>query len=264
LDRTLLGGSVQYGETIRDYSQLPESDAMPRRSKPLDANAGPLQRMALELRQLRDSAPADRPLSVDDVADQEGVTTSRAAIYGALSATRLVSREALTAMVKAWAPKGVKELPRWMLRRRQCEDELAALAAVRITGGQEQRSPAPARQDSSGDGGADTRGQAETLEKLQEELRKLWEQAGRPSIRQLSASARRAGYRASASTMSNLLNGSGAPRDRTLIAYLAAVGADQETAQMIIARGQEFYSEIGQMQGKDNNPGKFANKPKDL
>jgi hypothetical protein len=79
---------------------------MPRRSKPLDANAGALQRMALDLRRLRDLAPAGRPLSVDDVADQDGVTTSRAAIYGALSATRLVSREALTAMVKAWAPQG--------------------------------------------------------------------------------------------------------------------------------------------------------------
>ena len=27
-------------------------------------------------------------------------------------------------------------------------------------------------------------------------------------------------------------------------------------------RGSEFYSEIGQMQGKDNNPGNFANRPK--
>jgi general stress protein YciG len=27
--------------------------------------------------------------------------------------------------------------------------------------------------------------------------------------------------------------------------------------------GPEFYSEIGQKQGKDNNPGNFANRPKD-
>jgi uncharacterized protein len=28
-------------------------------------------------------------------------------------------------------------------------------------------------------------------------------------------------------------------------------------------RGPEFYSEIGQRQGKDNNPGNFANRPKE-
>jgi general stress protein YciG len=28
-------------------------------------------------------------------------------------------------------------------------------------------------------------------------------------------------------------------------------------------RGAEFYSEIGQKQGKENNPGNFANRPKD-
>jgi uncharacterized protein len=27
-------------------------------------------------------------------------------------------------------------------------------------------------------------------------------------------------------------------------------------------RGSEFYSEIGQKQGKENNPGNFANRPK--
>ena len=27
-------------------------------------------------------------------------------------------------------------------------------------------------------------------------------------------------------------------------------------------RGPEFYSEIGQKQGKENNPGNFANRPK--
>ncbi|GAC1369374.1 MAG: hypothetical protein NVSMB39_1130 [Candidatus Saccharimonadales bacterium] len=28
-------------------------------------------------------------------------------------------------------------------------------------------------------------------------------------------------------------------------------------------RGPEFYSEIGKQQGKENNPGNFANRPKD-
>lgn len=28
-------------------------------------------------------------------------------------------------------------------------------------------------------------------------------------------------------------------------------------------RGPEFYSEIGRHQGKENNPGNFANRPKD-
>jgi general stress protein YciG len=28
-------------------------------------------------------------------------------------------------------------------------------------------------------------------------------------------------------------------------------------------KGPEFYSEIGGMQGKENNPGNFANRPKD-
>jgi general stress protein YciG len=28
-------------------------------------------------------------------------------------------------------------------------------------------------------------------------------------------------------------------------------------------RGPEFYSEIGRQQGKDNNPGNFANRPKE-
>lgn len=28
-------------------------------------------------------------------------------------------------------------------------------------------------------------------------------------------------------------------------------------------RGPEFYSEIGSQQGKENNPGNFANRPKD-
>jgi general stress protein YciG len=28
-------------------------------------------------------------------------------------------------------------------------------------------------------------------------------------------------------------------------------------------RGPEFYSEIGQRQGKENNPGNFANRPKE-
>ena len=28
-------------------------------------------------------------------------------------------------------------------------------------------------------------------------------------------------------------------------------------------RGPEFYSEIGKKQGKDNNPGNFANRPKE-
>jgi general stress protein YciG len=33
----------------------------------------------------------------------------------------------------------------------------------------------------------------------------------------------------------------------------------QETAK----RGSEFYSEIGSQQGKENNPGNFANRPKE-
>jgi general stress protein YciG len=28
-------------------------------------------------------------------------------------------------------------------------------------------------------------------------------------------------------------------------------------------RGPEFYSQIGKMQGKENNPGNFANRPKE-
>jgi general stress protein YciG len=36
------------------------------------------------------------------------------------------------------------------------------------------------------------------------------------------------------------------------------MGGDKVKAE----RGSEFYSEIGQKQGKENNPGNFANRPK--
>jgi len=97
---------------------------LPRRSRPLDPSAGPLAQFALELRGLRDHAPAGRLTSIDRVADQPGQTTSKASIYAALAGQRLPSRETLTAMVQAWAPSGPRDLSQWMARRRFYEEKL--------------------------------------------------------------------------------------------------------------------------------------------
>ena len=38
--------------------------------------------------------------------------------------------------------------------------------------------------------------------------------------------------------------------------------AGRKGGEVTAKRGPEFYSEIGSKQGKDNNPGNFANRPK--
>jgi transcriptional regulator with XRE-family HTH domain len=94
---------------------------MPRRSRTIDQESGPLALFALDLRKLRDQAPAHQQLSVDRVADLAGGKTSRASIFAALAGKRLPSRETLAAMVAAWAPDGERQLAGWMERRSLCE-----------------------------------------------------------------------------------------------------------------------------------------------
>lgn len=220
---------------------------MPRRSSPLDPGGGPLERMALDLRRLRDSAPADRPLKVDEVADQEGVRTSRAAIYAALSAKRLVSREALHAMVKAWAPGGLNDLPQWMRRRRECEDELAQGQAVLVP--PPLRDPHVPRDDRVIPFGVDlmTPVSAPKSELIRDEMRRLWIAVGRPSLRSL---ARRAKNAVSPATLSNALSGKTLPSQRTLEAFLVGVGADEETSRTLL-RELDRINGVGSLVWRD-------------
>jgi DNA-binding XRE family transcriptional regulator len=101
------------------------SGHMPVRTRPLDAADGPLARFALELRQLRDRAPAGRPASVAKVVTESRKAVSRAAIYAALGGRTLPSRDTLAVMVRAWSPGGDAELPAWNERRSKCEQELS-------------------------------------------------------------------------------------------------------------------------------------------
>ena len=48
-------------------------------------------------------------------------------------------------------------------------------------------------------------------------------------------------------------------KDKSMSTAEAGRKGGEETAK----RGPEFYSEIGSKQGKENNPGNFANRPKD-
>jgi general stress protein YciG len=47
--------------------------------------------------------------------------------------------------------------------------------------------------------------------------------------------------------------------DSMTTAQAGKMGGDK----VLNERGREFYSEIGQQQGKENNPGNFANRPKE-
>lgn len=206
-------------------------DAMPRRSSPLDPDGGPLERMALDLRQLRDNAPAGRPLKVDEVADQPGEQTSRAAIYAALSANRLVSRETLRAMVRAWAPGGLNDLPQWMRRRRECENELAFSCST-------SEPPPLGNPRVPRDEGAiplslqlATSVSPPKSELIRDEMRRLWTAAGRPSLRLL---ALHADYAVSPATFSNALAGKATPSRRTMEAFLLGVDADEETSRTLL------------------------------
>jgi hypothetical protein len=98
---------------------------MPAHPRPLAATDGPLARFALELRRLRDQAPADRPTSIDKVVREANNRVTRAAIYSALSGRTLPSRGTLTVMVSAWSPIGVADLGIWNERRSQCERDLS-------------------------------------------------------------------------------------------------------------------------------------------
>lgn len=189
--------------------------------------------MALDLRRLRDSAPAGRPLKVDEVADQEGEQTSRAAIYAALSAKRLVSREALHAMVRAWAPGGLNDLPQWMRRRRECENDLAQRQAVLASPSLED--PRAPRDDGHiVPFGVNLMAPASApkFEPIRDEMRRLWTAAGRPSLRSM---ARRAKNAVSPATLSNALAGKTLPSQRTLEAFLVGVGADEETSRTLLS-----------------------------
>lgn len=216
---------------------------MPRRSSPLDPDGGPLARMALDLRRLRDAAPAGRLLKVDAVADQEGVRTSRAAIYAALGAKRLVSREALTAMVKAWAPGGLEDLPRWMIRRRQCEDELASVETQAV---ESQSSPS----DKIRPFGADlmTPMRLPKSELIRDQMRDLYEAAGRPPLRTLT---QRAGNAVSHPTLHNALTGKVLPSQRTLRAFLTGVGADEKTSRFLISELSKINDETAPLFWQD-------------
>ncbi len=77
--------------------------------------------------------------------------------------------------------------------------------------------------------------------------------------------ARRDGHRVSPSTMSNVLRGAGTPTNRTLIAYLVAVGADRRTAETILARPelQPVY-EVGRKGGQNNRAPGFRNRDQSL
>jgi hypothetical protein len=106
---------------------------VPARSHPLNPGDGPLAQFATELRRLRDHAAT--PMSPDQAATQKRVTTSRASIYAALAGTRLPSRQTLYAIVKAWAPGGLDDLPQWNERRSQIEGQLVGIATDPVRDG---------------------------------------------------------------------------------------------------------------------------------
>lgn len=211
---------------------------MPRRSRALDPAEGPLARMALDLRRLRDMAPAGRPQTVDEVADQEGVRTSRAAIYAALAGRRLVSREALTAMVKAWSPNSLDDLPSWMLRRRKCEDELM----------QPNMMPAYMEERAARSGASSVSDRPFSLEsrkpvsgaaaqggyQFNELVLRVHSEAGQPSLRELSRRSRSMGHAVGVSTLYNLIRGKGFPSLATLTAFIAATNPDEQARERLI------------------------------
>jgi hypothetical protein len=185
--------------------------------------------MAVDLRRLRDGAPAGRPQTIDDVANQEGVITSRAAIYAALRAERLVGRGALTAMVKAWAPAGLDELPAWMLRRRECEDELARESIARDEAGSTPPLVVPFL--------APDYEEVSAYEEFHKLLVGAWGKAGKPSLRDLNRRSP-SESRLSLATLSNLIQGRTLPTAQTLDSFLAAIEADHLTRRKLMrARG---------------------------
>ncbi|GGS25008.1 helix-turn-helix domain-containing protein [Actinokineospora fastidiosa] len=97
---------------------------MPALTKPVRGDRPAVRRFAEALRDLRESAPAGRPWSVDEAIRSCGKGVTRAAVYAALSGRALPSRNTLQLIVTAWAPNGERDLPHWMARRAACEREL--------------------------------------------------------------------------------------------------------------------------------------------
>jgi len=98
---------------------------MPARLAPLSSADGPVARFALELRALRNNAPAGRPTSVDELVRKFGQDVSRASIFAALRGKTLPSRRTVAAIVTMWAPDKEHAVPYWVSRRAECEAELS-------------------------------------------------------------------------------------------------------------------------------------------
>ncbi|MER6264684.1 hypothetical protein ABT203_34750 [Streptomyces sp900105245] len=238
-----------------------ESGFMPRarlldRSKPLEA-------FAADLRRLRDAAPPRRfrkkqplkrqepagrrvlaPLTVDQVVTKHGV--GRSSIYAALSGRRLPSTTLLRVMVLAWDPKGAEAIPQWMDRRREVE------AALSLEGPDPGRSTAPAP---AGDTGKPVEpdapepapagrpeparsfpSQAPASSPLSTEIKRLYEAAGSPSVRQISAAVLTDSQSADISpeTVRRVVAGTHARRTSvaSVVRALAAInGADVSAAE---------------------------------
>lgn len=115
---------------------------MPNRRRPIDPST-PLGRFALELMEMRRKAFARArtrqevdAISVDKIAAASASadsrwTTSRTAIYAALSGARLASEDALCVMVTAWEEDSPAAREKWLRRRGEVEEAgIAAQLAV--------------------------------------------------------------------------------------------------------------------------------------
>ncbi|MGY4964531.1 hypothetical protein [Streptomyces sp. 900105245] len=237
-----------------------ESGFMPRarlldRSKPLEA-------FAADLRRLRDSAPPRRlrkkkpgplkngepaalaPLTVDQVVAEHEV--GRSSIYAALSGRRLPSTMLLRVMVLAWDPKGADAIPQWMDRRRQVEaalsleDPVPRHSTLPVPAGDTGKPVEPDAPEPAPAGRPEPArsfpSQAPASSPLSTEIKRLYEAAGSPSVRQISAAVLTDSQSADISpeTVRRVVAGTHARRTSvaSVVRALAAInGADVSAAE---------------------------------
>ncbi|MGW4240882.1 hypothetical protein [Nocardia sp. NPDC004722] len=185
---------------------------MARRPKPLDPNGSPTERFALNLRALRDSAGADAP-TIEDLAI-EG-KASRSAMYKAIGGNVVPSRGTLAVLVTAWGG----DVATWMKRRSALEAEvelqrhLAGSCDVHTLDPDSEDEPLPDMFSIFEDEGPATgiddvllRDGEDPLVQMKKRLNELVEESGKPSLRKISAEAKKAGAPVSVSTIHNTLN----------------------------------------------------------
>lgn len=199
---------------------------MPNHRRAVD-RAHPLGAFALRLRRLQADAIARagnseeaRLLSPDKIAATSPWRTSRTAIFAALNGTRLVSTDTLCALVVAWDPRSRNAIGEWLMARDDVEQRL-----IEHQGGTPTRTKAIMRP------AGETRGVPAAVTAFHEALRKVLDDAGRPTLAEL--------YRRTEiprSTLSSWFAGDAVPRYDRLQLLLLGLGVADDTGTVMRLR----------------------------